>query len=357
MKKAIGAITPLIALFLILAMAFPVSASWNSDLSGGTTVTVADKDPFTVDTFLGVPSYYSSNTSKYTPSELIVRFYKDAYGGLDVSTSGSPVITTTGYEFKIPETPQQGDVVYGAGGHWAIVKSFNKSKGALVIFEQGNVTDGKAYINRTLKYPSDSYTVFTPRAKTGYSTVVLKNTETGSKVLLNRGTVYDVDSVSTTAAPTTTAAQSSAADRGTTTRDTTARGTTTPASTDAAETETTTEYNFTTYVGENEAEVVDDSVYTTSAMPEGYEEFFTSRSTQTAEGAYDPNQDTQYYYTDTLPYGDENILETTEPQTEESKTINPTLVFGIAMIAGIVCITAAGVFAGLVIKKRSEDDE
>lgn len=351
MKKAIGAITPLIALFLILSMVFPVSASWNSDLSGGTTVTVTDKDPFTVDTFLGVPSYYSSNTSKYTPSELIVRFYRDAYGGLEVSTSGSPVITTTGYEFKIPETPQQGDVVYGAGGHWAIVKSFNKSKGTLVIFEQGNVTDGKAYINRTLKYPSDSYTVFTPRAKTGYSATTLKNVETNSKVLLSRGTVYDVDSASTTAAP-TTAAQSSAADRGTT-----ARGTTAHTPTVADETEVTTEYNFTTYVGENEAETIEDSTFTTSAMPEGYEEFFTSRSTQTGEEAYDPNQDTPYYYTDTQPYGDENILETTEPQTEESKTINPTLIFGVAMIAGIVCITAAGVFAGLVIKKRSEDDE
>lgn len=350
MKKIIGAITLLIALLLILTMTLPVSASWNSDLSGGTVVNVADKDPFKVDSFLGVPSYYSDKTSKYTPTELIARFYKDAYGGLEVSTSGSPVITTEGYELKIPETPQQGDLIYGSGGHWAIVKSYNKSKGIITIFEQGNVSDGKAYINRTLKYPSDSYTVFTPRAKTGYSAATLTNLDTGSKVLLSRGTVYDVDSTSTAAAstkaPTTAPAASSKP----------AQGSTAPASTVANETETTTEYNFTTYVGENEAEIIEESTFTTSAMPEGYEEFFTSRSTQASEGAYDPNQNTQYYYTDTQPYGD-NILETTEPQTEESKTVNPTLIFGIAMIAGIVCITAAGVFAGLVIKKRSEDDE
>lgn len=342
MKNILRFSAPLIAVFLMLIMVLPVHASWDSDISGGTSVTIGEADPFKVDSFLGVSSYYSEKSTKYTASELVVRFYRNAYS-LDVSASGAPTITTTGYEFKVPSTPQQGDIVYGAGGHWGIVKSYNR--GRIVLFEQGNARDGKVTKDRQLAYPSGSYTVYTPRSKTGYAYPVLKNLETGQVVPLSRVPVSDVpNQPATTAAPPT--------ESGLATVPQEPEYPTTPGTTVATTSHPMIE--FTTYQGNDEPYSSEEGTFTTASMPEGYQEFFTSQQEETDE-PFDPNAYYSEYYENDGYNG--KAGETTVPETKADKSVNPTLIFGIAMIGGIVCITGAGVAAGLIIKKRSEEDD
>lgn len=343
MKKFTGLSTALIAVILMLATVIPACASWDSDISAGNSVTVGEADPFKVDTFLGVSSYYSEKSAKYTPSELVVRFYKNAYG-LEISASGAPTVTTTGYEFKVPSTPQQGDIVYGGGSHWGIVKSF--SRGKIVLFEQGNAKDGKAAKDRQLVYPSNSYTVYTPRSKTGYAYPVLKDAATGKVIPLSRVPVSDPPKQTQTATSPSTTVSDTTGTPGET------EYPTTPSTTEATTTKPNIE--FTTYQGNDEPYTYEEGTFTTVSMPEGYEEFFTSE-TESTEEPFDPNAYYSEYYENDGYNG--KVEESTAPAPKQDKALNPTLIFGIAMIGGIVCITGAGVAAGLIIKKRNEDDD
>ena len=343
MKKLYGLPAALIAVILMLAAVVPAYASWDTDISAGNAVTIGEADPFKVDTFLGVSSYHSEKSAKYTPSELVVRFYKNAYG-LEISASGAPTVTTTGYEFKVPSTPQQGDIVYGGGSHWGIVKSF--SRGKIVLFEQGNAKDGKAVKDRQLVYPSNSYTVYTPRSKTGYAYPVLKDVATGKVIPLSRVPVSEPPKLPpATSVPSTTGSGSIDIPGET-------DYPTTPSTTEATTTKPNIE--FTTYQGNDEPYSYEEGTFTTVSMPEGYEEFFTSEPESTEE-PFDPNAYYSEYYENDGYNG--KAEDTTASAPKQDKALNPTLVFGIAMIGGIVCITGAGVAAGLIIKKRSEDDD
>ena len=74
MKSKIKALIPLIAVFAVFACVMSVSASWNSDVSGGKKVTVGSDDPFVVSSYLGVDSLYSATNTTYTSAELVELF-------------------------------------------------------------------------------------------------------------------------------------------------------------------------------------------------------------------------------------------------------------------------------------------
>lgn len=97
-----------------------------------------------------------------------MRFYREAFG-LEVLAYANTwlVMLTEGYAFEPTSEPKKGDVVYctaamrgSSSDHWAIVKDY--SDGKLTLFEQNVVWEGKAGVGRRLKYPSDSYYLYTP---------------------------------------------------------------------------------------------------------------------------------------------------------------------------------------------------
>ena len=97
-----------------------------------------------------------------------MRFYREAFG-LEVFAYANTglVMLTEGYAFEPTSEPKKGDVVYctaamrgSSSDHWAIVKDY--SDGKLTLFEQNVVWEGKAGVGRRLKYPSDSYYLYTP---------------------------------------------------------------------------------------------------------------------------------------------------------------------------------------------------
>ena len=341
MKNKIKTLIPLFAVFLVFACVISVSASWNSDVGGGKKVPVGSDEPFVVSSYLGVDSLYSAENSSYSSAELVTRFYKEAYG-LNISTGANgPVMNTKGYAFKTPNPPAQGDIVYSPStGRWAIVKSASRS--SLVLFEQDTVADGKAAVDRVAKYPSDSYAVYSPRALTGSAFPELKNADTGALVLTANGRYSETTSP---AAQTTSKADD-------TTDSTTKKDKTT------APNESTYKDNssvaYTTYKNPDTTAAPAKPLFTTAPMPSGYEEFFTSgKETDVSDESASTD------YSELNPYEEyetREIITAPAPQ-EEKKPLDPTLIFGIAVIGGIVFITAAGILAGVAIKKRGDDDD
>lgn len=160
---------------------------WYEDVSGGKYVPIEGEN-FEADSFCGVPALYNENGSNKTSDELIVRFYKQAYS-LDVSTQSDGVkMLSKSCEFVTPSAPRKGDIIFspsylreGNGEHFAIVKSY--SRGKITLFEQNVVKDGKAAVGRQLKFPGNSYFVYSPKAKSGYVSPTLVNVKTGEGVV------------------------------------------------------------------------------------------------------------------------------------------------------------------------------
>ncbi len=244
MKKRIKYIS-VVAAALLLAAAISVSsfANWYDDVSGGTYKEIKGKG-FVADTFCGVDALYNENDSYYQCNELIMRFYREAFG-LEVLAYANTglVMLTEGYAFEPTSEPKKGDVVYctaamrgSSSDHWAIVKDY--SDGKLTLFEQNVVWEGKAGVGRRLKYPSDSYYLYTPVGLGGNADPVPRGV---SQAVTEKPT--------TTAAPTTAKATTA---KPTTVKQTTVKATatmTTALSTSAMATtaatalsETTTEF-------------------------------------------------------------------------------------------------------------------
>lgn len=158
-------------------------ADWYSDVKSGCTWVEIKGDEFVADTFCGVEALYSENGYYYQCNELIMRFYAEAYG-LDVlaySNTGL-IMLSDGYAFVEATTPKKGDVIYvtaemrnASSDHWAIVKDY--SNGYITMFEQNVIWDGKAAVNRKIKYPSDSYYLLTPVSTGTASAPTLKGAE------------------------------------------------------------------------------------------------------------------------------------------------------------------------------------
>ena len=202
LKRA--AIAVLCACVLFVSGAVPNAfADWYDDIKSDRYVEI-NGNKFVADTFYGVNAYYNEDGSVYHCGELVERFYREAYG-LDVeirSTEPRLRMNTPGYKLVTPKTPKAGDVVFvsaemrGSYDHWAIVKYY--SDGYLTLFEQNVVYNGKAGVERKLKYPSGSYILFSPVSEGEMPDPVL-----GSSVSAE-STTAEITETPTTAKQTTT---------------------------------------------------------------------------------------------------------------------------------------------------------
>lgn len=268
-KKAATAALCAVLLFMsgIVPNAF---ANWYDDISGGTYVEIKGKN-FVADTFYGVDALYNENGPTLYCNELVIRFYKEAYG-LDVSAGTSGIkMNSEGYKFVTPKNPKPGDVVYvsaamrGSSDHWAIVK-YNKGD-HLVLFEQNVVNGGEAGVERKLKYPSDSYKLYTPVSTGEKPDPVLKGsspkpqtTEKTTEKTTVTTTVTTTEKPTTTTKPTTvttkpttTTTKPTTTKPVTTARVTTTKPTTTKAVTTTAVTSTTTTLPETVTISESQS--------------------------------------------------------------------------------------------------------
>lgn len=161
-----------IKLTCVLALLFcfmqSASADWYDDIKPNSKWVKIEGENFVADTFMGVSAYYNENdNSHYHCGELIIRFYKEAYG-IDIYpyTDDTPTSQTDGYKFVKTKTPKKGDIIFvskemrnSTQDHWAIVKDY--SDGYITLFEQNTIWEGKAGVERKLKCPSDSYYIYT----------------------------------------------------------------------------------------------------------------------------------------------------------------------------------------------------
>lgn len=238
------AVAVLCAVLLFVSGAVPDAfADWYDDISSGTYVEIEGKN-FVADTFYGVKALYNEGGPTLYCNELVIRFYKEAYG-LDISAGTSGIsMKSEGYKFVTPKNPKPGDVVYvsaamrGTSDHWAIVKYNNGDH--LVLFEQNVVNGGEAGVERKLKYPSDSYKLYTPvstgekpdpvpKGASGNAQTTEKNTEKTTVTTTEKTTVTTTEkpTTTTTTKPTTTTTTKPTTTTTTTTKPTTTKPTTT----------------------------------------------------------------------------------------------------------------------------------
>ena len=170
-RRITAAVLALLTVFSVCSAT--VFADWYDEVSGGSYSAIIG-EPYVAETFCGVEARYSLTSAQYQCNELIMRFYREAYG-LEVMAymNIGLVMLTDGYEFKTPTTPKPGDVIYSPAkfrqnksDHWAIVKEY--SNGKITLFEQNVVWNGKAGTGRKLNFPSEYYYIYTPVAKAGY---------------------------------------------------------------------------------------------------------------------------------------------------------------------------------------------
>lgn len=230
------AVAMLCAVLLFVSGIVPNAfANWYDDISGGRYVEIKGKN-CAVDYFCGVPALYNEGGTIYC-NELVERFYREAYNlDVDAGTSGIKM-NTEGYKFVKPSTPKPGDVVYvsaaqrGTYDHWAIVRSYNGTH--LTLFEQNVKNGGQAVVGRQLKYPSDSYNIYTPVSKGDKPDPVLKGYSSSETTTTSedKSSSTTVTTTTTTTKPTTTTTTTKPTTTTTTTKPTTTTTTTKPTTT------------------------------------------------------------------------------------------------------------------------------
>lgn len=188
-------------------------ADWYDDVKSGCTWVEIKGDEFVIDTFCGVEARYNESDYRYQCNELIMRFYKEAYG-LDVLAymNTGLVMLTEGYGFVEAETPKKGDIIYvtaemrnSGSDHWAIVKDYKN--GYITMFEQNVWWEGKGALNRQIKWPTDSYYLLTPVSLGNAPDPVLRGLEketTATTTTTRTTTVKPTTTTTTTTTATTT---------------------------------------------------------------------------------------------------------------------------------------------------------
>ena len=371
-------------LFILPCFAALVSADWYDEVSGGSYAPIIG-EPYVAETFCGVEARYSLTTEAYQCNELIMRFYKEAYG-LDVLAyiNIGLVMVTEGYEFVTPSAPKKGDIIYSPAkfrqyksDHWAIVKDY--SGGKITLFEQNVKWNGKAGTGRKLNYPSEYYYVYTPVAKAGYPAPALNVasattretesqlpafvpvTETTTETTTAPGAVTAIPEESTSGEAVTTAAQedttsaalgSAKSDEQTSTAAHVTEKTTVPETSAKPETtaapETVTAAPGSTAVSEERAlpapldnEII--PVEETDIMLDESEDLLPATATDTGAATS----------TDTEPATEtEAVTEETEPPVQEDNSKNKKYVLFVVVAAAFTVIAAAGVALAAMKKRR-----
>ncbi len=336
----------LCAVLLLVSGAVPSAfADWYDDIESGSWVKITGQN-FVADTFMGVKAYYNeSGNSVYHCGEVIERFYREALG-LDVEIRSSEPrlrMNTPGYKFVTPDFPKAGDVVFvsaemrGRGGdHWAIVKYYEN--GYLVLFEQNVIYNGCAGVNRRLKYPSDSYYIFSP-VKTD-----------GEKVTVSEDEDKPSTTESTTEKTTVTTTAPATTEKPTTTKPTTTKPTTTKPTT--AKAVTTTE-KVTTTKPTTTKKVTTTAKPTTTRKPTTTAAATTTAPVTTAVSTTAAETTGEWYYTYTYTslHAETDFYqysEYTEMQTEE----NGKATLPLAVVCGVVACGVAALAVVLIKKKK-----
>ncbi len=333
LKKA--ALALLCAVLLFAGGIVPsASADWYDDISSGRYLEIHGKN-FVADTFYGVNALYNEDGSVYHCGEIVERFYREAYG-LDVHIGHSGIrMETEGYKFVTPKTPKAGDIVYvsaemrGTTDHWALVKYCED--GYLVLFEQNVVYRGQAGVERKLKYPSNSYHLYTPVSAGEKPDPVLGGS--------NQAETTQTTAVTTTEKTTATTKPSTTAKPTTTTQPTTTKPTTTikpttttkPTTTKPTTTKPTTTKPATTRVTTTVEQTTVPSTTAATQAPIASVAGVTFLQVKVTEN---------YIFTTEMP--------TTAEQTPEKTNIAP-------IALGAACAAAAigvGVLIFLLIKKK-----
>lgn len=341
------ALALLCAVLMIFSGAMPKAfADWYDDIESGYSVKIVGQN-FVADTFCGVNAYYNeTGNSVYHCGELVERFYREAYG-LDVeirSTEPRLRMNTEGYKIITTETAKPGDVIFvsaamrGTYDHWAIVKYVKD--GYLVLFEQNVVYNGSAGVERKLKYPSDSYIIFSPAGEGEKPAPVLKNA--GSAATEPSTTEKKTE---TTAKPTTTKKETTTQKVTTTVKPTTTKPTTTKVIITAATTKAATTVKPTTTKAVTTKAVTTTKPTTTAAET-------TTAVTSTVEETtapfvtYTTEKQTEMTFVSSIGYTEEVSEETTE---NKNKATLP--------LASACGVSASGcaVLAVLIKKKSNEE--
>lgn len=303
------------------------SANWYDDIYGGTYVEIRGKN-FVADTFHGVKALYNEGGPTLYCNQLVIRFYKDAYG-LDVSAGTSGIkMNSEGYKFVTPKKAKPGDVVYvsaemrGTSDHWAIVKYNNGDH--LVLFEQNVVNGGKAGVERRLKYPSDSYKLYTPVSTGDKPDPVLKGSSVTTEKTTEKTTVTTTEKTTTTTKPTAT----------TTTKPTTTTTKPTTTTTTTKPTTTTTKPTTTSPTTTRESTTaVTSTVTETTAL---------TTETTTFAVTFLSVEITENYYSEMTEYTSSAI---------EEKAPSPTSKIVLGSVCGALVIGIAALVM-LIIKKK-----
>lgn len=340
------AVALLCAVILLVSGAVPEAfADWYDNIESGTWVEIKGQN-FVADTFMGVKAYYNeSGNSVYHCGEVIERFYREAFG-LDVEIRSSEPrlrMNTPGYKLVTPYFPKAGDVVFvssemrgGKGDHWAIVKYYED--GYLVLFEQNVIHNGCAGINRRLKYPSDSYYIFSPVAVDGGKDPVLNGADKPSQTSASTTEkVTETTTKPTTEKPTTT--KLSTTEKPTTTKPTATKPTTTKP--------TTTKKITTTAKPTTTKKVTTTKAVTTTKPTTTVPETAIAVSTTAEETT------TAWYYTYTYTSRQTETevyssVEYTETPDEESNRATLPL----AIVCGVLACGVAALVVLLIKKKK-----
>lgn len=121
---------------------------------------------FVADTLDGVPALYNENGPAIQCNEYVMRYYREVYGW-DVWAYSNIFAADPPHELKVTSKPKSGDIWYSSAeqrgksyDHWAIVKDY--SDGVITLIEQNYSYNGRAAVNRKVRFPSNTYTVYTP---------------------------------------------------------------------------------------------------------------------------------------------------------------------------------------------------
>lgn len=345
------ALALLCAVLMIVSGAMPKAfADWYDDIESGYSVKIVGQN-FVADTFCGVNAYYNeTGNSVYHCGELVERFYREAYG-LDVeirSTEPRLRMNTEGYKIITTKTAKPGDVIFvsaamrGTYDHWAIVKYVKD--GYLVLFEQNVVYNGSAGVERKLKYPSDSYIIFSPASEGEKPAPVLKNA--GSAATEPSTTEKKAE---TTAKPTTTKKETTTQKVTTTVKPTTTKPTTTKVITTVATTKAATTAKPTTTKAVTTKAVTTKAATTnptTTAVETTTVVMSTVEETTAPFITYTTEKQTETTFVSSIGYTEEVSKETTE---KKNKATLP--------LASACGVSASGcaVLAVLIKKKNNEE--
>lgn len=358
----------------VLSFALPAGASWYDEVSGGTYKTISGS-LFVADTFYGVDALYSENSKVYQCNELVNRFYEQAYG-IDIFAGGQYGILSfdDNYTFKklsLTDTPKTGDIIYassenrnGNGVHWALVKSYKN--GVITMFEQNVVWQGKAGIDRKLKWPGDGkgYTVYTPVGKNGHSDPVLKQANITSDTTAATNYTYPKEVVESLNGKTTTAAKPETSAT-TTTKPTTTKPTTTEPATTKPTTEKT---DKTSAASKTEKDTTKNSTSSTTGVSKSTAKSTTAKTVTTKKVTTTKQKSTESTtvittseetteftavlttVSETRVYTESEIEEVETNSADESENTTARTVL-ICAVAAVACLTAGAVVV-LIKKKR-----